>query len=177
MKFGNMQNFLKSIIFSLSLIPFLGMLTACGSSCNQEATAKCVRDKASLKDFVLAAKGHLEDDYEQAIVDFRQKNSRWRYGSVYIFIVDDKGKTQFHAEYPVFEGNAVHLTKDKYGASIADRVTEVGMQPGGGFLRYKFDDPEIERKDSSNKIGYAISFDSPHHREQKYIVGSGFYLE
>ena len=67
-------------------------------------TASQIKDRQSLKDFVLDARNYLEKDYERAIEDFRKKDGPWRDGEAYLFILDEYGKVNFHAGIPALEG-------------------------------------------------------------------------
>lgn len=167
---------LKTIFLFLSFLAVAGMLITCtprGSKIT--ITARDVVDEDSLRDFVLAAKDYLEGDYVQAVVDFRQE-SRWRYGAIYLFsIKKSDGKTLFHVETPEFVGQRIRLIDADTGRDVIDQFRRVGSRPEGGFVEYKYDNPETRERDRTLKISYVISF--IREGREDYIVGAGFHPE
>ena len=162
----------KTIILFTSLLSFMG-ITACGSQ-NQTITASEVKDENTLRDFVLAARKHLENDYTRAVEDFRTK-PQWKYGAIYLFGLDKNGLTIFHVKTPDFEGQRVRIIDDASGEEITKKLLDAGFKRDGDFVEYLFDNPATEGKDRSLKISYAVPF----RREGKedFIVGAGFYPE
>ena len=143
---------LKIISLFLGFLFVIEMLIACGP---QYITASQVRDRDSLRDFVLAAKDYLENSYENAVVDFRKVNGPWQdEKDVYLYILDDYGKVYFHAIYKFLEQQErLDFQDQNSGKYIKDMVIEAASNRRGGFIRYKL-------AGRPARIGYAVSFRS-----------------
>lgn len=164
---------LKTIVLSISLFSFMGIFTACGGT--SEITASQVKDEEDLREFVLAARDHLENDYEQAIVDFRREDGPWRHGGVYLFILDERGRVHFHAEIPALEGQEdLRIVDLDTGELIAEQLLKEGFRRGGGFVEYRFDNPATQRKERARKVNYVVSFKRGR-GEPEFIVVAGFF--
>ena len=167
-----MKNF-KSIVLFLSFLSLAGALTACNGT--QGITAKDVKDKESLRAFVHAARDHLRNDYEQAIVDFR-KEGPWKHKEVYLSIMDSRGKIVLHAGIRTFEDQTGPILRDvDTGEPIGEKLLEAGFEKGGGFVEYTFDNPATSAKDPSKKIAYVIPFRKRGEQRENFIVISGFH--
>ena len=163
MRGGGVMKNLKIIILFLSL-PFIGMLTACGSG---EITVNDIKDDKSLKAFVLAAKDHLEKNYEQAIVDFRKDGGRWLNEKVYLIIIDDTSEVHLHSRTPIMEGQRNLGFEDLDTRElILPKLFAAGFDRGGDFVRYRVKNSDHPR------IAYITPF-MRHTDERRYIlVGS-----
>ena len=129
-----------------------------------------VKDKESLKAFVLSAKEHLEKNYETAIHDFKTKEE-WRKGPIYLYGVSLEGKSLFYPNDPKIEGS--DLLQNPHTRDGAEKALSA-VQAGGGFIEYHWDNPAIEGKDyTSKKLSYVTTFQKD---GKDYIVGSGIYL-
>ncbi|MCZ0933498.1 MAG: cache domain-containing protein [Oligoflexia bacterium] len=161
--------------FSFLLIVIgAGALSACdffsdsGSETETKVMAVDVKDKDSLKAFVLSAKEHLEKDYETAVNDFKTKEE-WRKGAIYLYGITLDGKSLFYPNDPKIEGtDLLQNPKAKDGAMKA----LTAIKTGGGFIEYKWDNPAVEDNYDSQKISYVTTFKKD---GVDYIVGSGFY--
>ena len=169
---------LNTFIILITFLSFIGALTACGGAGSggtiEITTARQVRDKQTLKNFVLDAKNYLEKNYNQAIEDFRKKDGPWRYEEVYLMIFDDTGKSHFHAGIPTFEGQRVGLMDLKTGQVIVDQLIVAGLKSGGGYAEYHFDDPSTAEKEQSRKITYVTTFRRSDN-EPILMIGAGFF--
>ncbi|MCZ0932766.1 MAG: cache domain-containing protein [Oligoflexia bacterium] len=134
-------------------------------------TANQVKDKDSLRAFVLSAKEHLEKNYDQAVKDFRTKE-KWKKGFIYLHGLTMDGTTLFHVALPELEGKNL-LNAQQIGNTIIKPLLSAGKK-GEGFVEYTQDNPATEDADQSKKIGYVTTFKKD---GVDYIVGSGFYLD
>ena len=131
-----------------------------------------VKDKASLKAFVLSAKKHLERDYKKALSDFREKEE-WKKGSIYLFGLTVEGVSLFHVAKPELEGQNLLDAKDPNGTEIVKELLNAAKTKSGGFVEYLWDNPAKEGEDASQKISYTVIFTKDN--KEQHIVGSGFY--
>ena len=140
------------------------------------------------------ARGGSGDSVADAAVDidvvllrriFRLENGPWRYGSTYIYIMDDGGNVIFNgANRNIEQTNLWDFPPDSEDKFI-QRIINVANEPDGGFVEYNWNDPEDPNDDppgggaggSSPKLGYAkavrINKDDP--MSPVYIFGSGLY--
>ena len=154
---------LKIIILFLSL-SLMGMLTACGSG---GITANDVKDDKSLKAFVLAARDHLEDNYEQAIVDFKKEGSRWLNEKVYLIIIDNSSTVHLHNRTPIMEGQSnLGFVDLDTGELILDKLFDAGSRPGGDYVRYRV------RNSNQPRIAYVTPFVRDADERHYILVGS-----
>ena len=172
------MNNLKSFILFISSLSLLGTITACENNSGRvirTTSASQVKDRETLKNFVLDARNYLERDYDKAIDDFRKVNGPWRHGETYLFIIDEHNKVYLHVGSPILEGQQELLIRDlKTGTLIADQIIVEGLKQGGGFVEYHIDDPTTEEKDTSIKITYATSF-TRGTNQPILIIGAGFF--
>lgn len=162
------MNKLKTAISLLVFAMWAGVFTSCGGP----VTASDVDDKASLKAFVLAAKAHLEKDYETAVDDFRNKEE-WKTGSIYLFGLYTSGINLFHVAQPTLEGQDLKLLADDNGVRPTEELIKVAQEnANGGFVEYLWDNPAIPGDDDSEKVSYAVNFTKD---GKTYVVGAGIY--
>ena len=168
------MNLFKKISGFLSIFILVGSLVSCDFVDNflNPINAKSVVGKESLIAFVNSAISHLENDYDQAIEDFKTEK-RWKRGSIYLFISDLEGRSVLHVSKPSLEGTSLITLKDRNGVHFVKKYIEVSQQGGGGFVEYIYDHPEIADVNGSLKIGYGNIFTK--RDGTKLIVGSGFY--
>ena len=172
------MKYLKTFIISTIFLSLVGITTACGDRSGiplETTTARQVNDQQTLKNFVLDARNYAEKNYEQAIEDFRKEDGPWRYGEVYLFIIDEYGTALFHAGIPAFEGQKQLLIIDlDTGESIVDGLIKEGLKEGGGYVDYIFDDPTTNEKENTRKITYVTPF-TRSSNEPRLIIGAGFF--
>ena len=150
-------------------------------------TARDVVDRESLKAFVIEAENHIASlphtNLSAVRIAFRDENGPWRYGSVYLYVLDTTSNIiMFHAAFPDrFELRPLVATvRDAVtGELILPQVIEAAKSdPEGGFVEYYFDDP-TDDTDSADipKVGYAREFTLTGltQRPTTFIIGSGFY--
>ena len=169
---------LKTFILFISFLSLLGMITACENNSGRivrTTSASQVKDRQTLRNFVLDARNYLERDYDKAIDDFKKGNGPWRHGETYLFIIDEHNKVLLHVGSPILEGQQDLLIKDlNTGKLIADDLIREGLKQGGGFVEYYIDDPTTEEKDTSRKITYVTSF-TKGKNQPILIIGAGFF--
>ena len=116
---------------------------------------------------------------------FRVDEGPWRDGSTYIYIMDDRGNVVFNGGNRNIE--QTNLSDHPEVGEVIREIICVAKKPGGGFIRYNWNDPRDPSDDppdggaggSSPKLGYAIGI--PLDKESEgdqlyYIFGSGLYL-
>ena len=148
-------------------------------------TASEVVDKDTLITFVEeAAKAYRgavrSDDYSGLVGTknaLREEGGHWKDGSVYVWIVSSDGIVVFHGGQRHREGMPapLHLV-DVNGVQFMQELLDMAHR-GGGFLKYRFDNPAIDgdEETGSPKIGYATGFPVLE-SDQMVVVGSGIYL-
>ena len=163
---------------------------------NPAITARDVVDRETLKAFVTQAGEWFVQLVETATdpaaiskarIAARDPNGPWRYGSVYLYVLDlTSNIILFHGAFPDrFEWRPLVATvRDAVtGWLILPQVIEAAKSsPEGGFVEYYFDDP-TDDTDSADipKVGYAREFTTTIGRPDgtaftlDLIVGSGFY--
>ena len=180
------MKYIKAILLSLLIITGANLLNSYdsfseshyenetsldnGLNNKKEVKADDVKDKESLKAFVLSAKERLEKDYETAIHDFKTKKE-WRSGSIYLYGISLEGKSLFYPNDPKIEGT--DLLQNSHAKNGTEKALEA-VKTGGGFIEYMWDNPSIEGKNyDSKKISYVTTFKKD---GINYIVGSGIYI-
>ena len=136
-----------------------------------KVTASDVKDKASLKAFVLSAKEHLEKDYETAVQDFKTKEE-WKKDSIYLSGITQEGFNLFHSIHPELEGT--DLSKNpNLKSSALEKILEASKN-GEGFIEYEWDNPAVEDDNyNSKKVAYLTNFKKD---GIEYIVSAGIYI-
>ena len=155
--------------------------------------AQDVVDRETLKIFVANAIEQFKefgraggrDGLSKAKVAFRDPDGPWRHGSVYLYVLDlSSNLILFHGAFPDrFEVRPLIPTQRDAvtGELILPQVLDAARSsPEGGFVQYYFDDP-TDATDSADipKVGYAREFEVTGRtgRVERYIIGSGFYLD
>ena len=155
------------------------------------------QDKEELRQFVEEAFRFFTGAFVIPVFDpvisrrlFRFEGGPWRHISTYIYIMDDRGNVIFNgANRSIEQTNLWH--HPEVGSAIQELIA-VAQEPGGGFVEYNWDDPNVRGDEpsgggaggSSPKLGYAKAFpvDKPAKGEDSvanpriYIFGSGLYL-
>ena len=164
------------IVASINILSSCGLFSETNSDSNSdsinetEVMAVDIKDKDSLKKFVLSAKKHLEKDFDTAVQDFKTKDN-WKKDSIYVYGITTDGKSVFNPPMPEIEGtDLLQNPKAKAGVEMAFEA----VKKGGGFIEYIWDDPSIEGADDTKKISYVTTFKKD---GVDYIVGSGFYVK
>ncbi len=109
---------------------------------------------------------------EKAFDDFRLRESRWRKGDLYIFIVDPRGRMLVHPD-PALEGRDELELRDIDGKPIVRGLIDAASRPGrdNGWYHYRWAVPGglLPRWKSSYVRRVMTS------SGQEFIVGAGLY--
>ena len=116
---------------------------------------------------------------------FRLENGPWRYGSTYIYIMDDGGNVIFNGANRSLEQTNLWEFVDDSGDKVIQRIIAAAKMSGGDFVEYNWNDPEDPNDDppgggaggSSPKLGYAkaVQINKSDSMSPVYIFGSGLY--
>lgn len=145
-------------------------------------TASEVVDRKTLKTFVEGAtkvyRDGLRGDYSHlanAKNALKQEGGYWKSGSIYVFIISDKGFVLVHGARLSEEGKTVLHYEDIHGVKFIKELIATAKR-GGGFVEYNWDDPLVKGDEDtgSPKLSYANGFTLPG-RSEFFIVGAGIY--
>ena len=152
-----------------------------------------VVDRATLKTFVNGAKDYVLQLYRteghsaftKAKSVLRDPNGPWRHGPVYLFIMEPTGYTLFHGAFPdKYELQApTNTLRDQVTSKlILPQIIEAAKKPGGGFVKYYFDNPDDDTDSATvPKVTYAVRHVVQRQRqdgstvEYPIIFGAGIY--
>ena len=160
-----------------------------------EINSKDVSDREDLKQFLDEAFTFFTNSFSIPLFDpvilrrvFRFEGGPWRNLSTYIYIMDDEANVIFNgANRTIEQTNLWDFPPDSEDKFI-QRIIAVAKEPGGGFVRYNWDDPEDPNDNppdggaggSSPKLAYVKAFsldkDEPVDNPRIYIFGTGLYL-
>ena len=139
------------------------LLAAAPAPVSAQTTADQVKDRESLKAFVLDAKRYIESitDYNE-LVGIRatlQERRKWVSGETYLMLAQANGSVPFHAGDRSAESKNILAMRDDRGVEVVRKMIDVADN-GGGFVDYV---------DGELKTSYAV----------KLLTGVGnitFYL-
>lgn len=127
---------------------------------------------AEIETLVNKAAEVLEEQGSRAFEEFRQKNSRWRYGDVYLFVVDLQGMVLFNAARPNREGHDQLHERDADGKRFLMDFIEVVRRYGAGWVDYMFPRPGQTRATVKWSYVCRTRIDGV-----EALVGAGVYVE
>lgn len=130
-----------------------------------------VETSASLVNYLVSEvkKGTLSLDEAQA--QAKEQLSHLRYNEKeYFWILDTNYITQMHAGNPKLVGKDLSQVQDPDGVYIFKSIVEVGQQPGGGSLTYKW--ARVGSDEPLPKLAYAIAIP-----EWDWIVGTSKFID
>jgi signal transduction histidine kinase len=96
---------------------------------------------AEIETLVNKAAEILESQGRKAFEEFRKKDSPWRYGDVYLFVVDMQGIVLFNAARPNREGRDLLNDRDADGKQFNREFLKVVRKFGSGWVDYMFPKP------------------------------------
>ncbi|MHB2208236.1 cache domain-containing protein [Methylobacterium sp. CM6257] len=96
---------------------------------------------SEIETLVARAAEVLEDQGSRAFEEFRRKGSPWRYGDVYLFVVDMRGVVLFNAAHPNREGRDLLDERDADGKRFHRDFVDVVSRFGSGWVDYMFPKP------------------------------------
>ena len=114
----------------------------------------------------------LESHGSEAFAAFRRKNGPWRYGDVYLFVIDMRGLVLFNAGQPAREGTDMLREHDANGKQFHKDFIETVTQFGSGWVDYMF--PRPHRTVPEIKWSYVCG---THVDGVGAIVGAGVYVK
>ncbi|MCY4557745.1 MAG: cache domain-containing protein, partial [Chloroflexi bacterium] len=148
---------------SLFAAPLVLLLAAVPAPVSAQTTADQVKDRESLKAFVLDAKRYIESitDYNElmGIRATLQERRKWVSGETYLMLAQANGSVPFHAGDRSAESKNILAMRDDRGVEVVRKMIDVADN-GGGFVDYV---------DGELKTSYAV----------KLLTGVGnitFYL-
>lgn len=151
-----------------------------------EVTAADVKDRESLKAFVLATIQvyfqAVQEHGLEVVRDFmnvlRAEEGPFRHGSVYLFMFDTNGYVLFHGVSRALEDQVVLNVEDSNGLKFVQELIKAAQRDGGGFVEYYFDDPSIEGDEDtgSPKVSY-VELIVAHEADLEFVAGAGIYLD
>jgi methyl-accepting chemotaxis protein len=114
----------------------------------------------------------IESEGRTAFAAFRRKNSPWRYGDVYLFVVDLHGVVLLNAVHPDREGRDLLQEHDAAGKQFHKDFITVVRESGSGWVDYMF--PRPRRSTPEVKWSYVCATDVD---GVPALVGAGVYVE
>ncbi|MCJ2093720.1 cache domain-containing protein [Methylobacterium sp. J-072] len=131
-----------------------------------------VHQAVEIETLVNEAAETIESKGRTAFPEFRRKNSPWRYGDVYLFVVDMQGIVLFNAAHPNREGRDLLQEHDAAGKQFHKDFIGVVRESGSGWVDYMF--PRPRRSTPEVKWSYVCgtSVDGT-----PALVGAGVYVE
>ena len=130
-----------------------------------QTTADQVKDRESLKAFVLDAKHYLESlrDYNDVIAtrETLRQQPRWASGDTYLLFLMLDGSISLHSGDRSFQGRDILDVRDDRGVAVAREMMKVG-EAGGGFVDYV---------DGVPKTAYSIRTKTGVGNIEFYLVG------
>ncbi len=158
-----------------------------------------VNTQSHMREFLVAAFNFITFSFHFELLDsvilrkiFRYDGGPWRNGSTYIYIMDDAGNVVFNGanrnieqtDLWSFEGDHKEGRDPDYRFFI-QRIIRAAQKPGGGFVEYDWDNPNVEGDEpvnlgdpggGSSKLGYAIQLPPDGEPGRVYVFGTGLYL-
>jgi cytochrome c len=127
---------------------------------------------AEIEGLVNRAADLLEEKGASAFSEFRRKGSVWRYGDVYLFVVDLNGIVLFNAAHPNREGRDLLNERDADGKPFLRAFVEIVATDGAGWVDYMF--PKPGQSAPSVKWSYVCA---THVAGREALIGAGVYVE
>jgi cytochrome c len=127
---------------------------------------------AEIEALVNRAADVLKEQGSEAFREFRKKGSTWRYGDVYLFVVDLQGVVLFNAARPNREGRDLLDERDADGKRFHRDFVDVVMTFGSGWVDYMF--PKPGQAAATVKWSYVCE---TRVEGVAALVGAGVYVE
>jgi len=113
----------------------------------------------------------VENKGKAAFVEFRQRESEWWSGDVYVFAYSPDGTVILNPAFPGREGRSYHGEKDKKGKAFHDELLKTAQTRGSGWVDYWL--PKPGQTAPSQKWSYVKAVKA----SGVLLVGAGFYPE
>ena len=127
---------------------------------------------AEIEALVNRAADMLEAEGARAFDAFPRKGSTWRYGDVYLFVVDLRGIVLFNAAHPNREGHDLLHERDADGKQFHHDFIDAVTRFGSGWVDYMF--PKPGQSAPSVKWSYVCA---TRVAGVEALVGAGVYVE
>lgn len=130
-------------------------------------------EEVKVKKLVNDAVARIEENGESVFSDLREKGSKWFYDDTYVFVWQTDGIRLVYPPDQMREGENMSSLTDVNGKEIGKMFIDTALSSSGeGWIEYSWPKPnETEASNKKTFIKLAVF------GEQKYLVGSGFYLE
>jgi signal transduction histidine kinase len=109
---------------------------------------------------------------QAAFAQFRTRDSKWWYGSTYLFAYDENLNVLLNPAFPKREGTNVHGQTDANGKPMHDDFLKVVRAHGSGWVDYVFPKPGETKPSQKWTFVKAVDFDGT-----PGLIGAGFYPE
>ena len=101
----------------------------------------------------------------------------WKSGSIYLFVMDDQGKTLFHGADPSLEGKVLAAVDEGKRDVIKLIIDEAETPSNAGIVEYCWDDPDVEGDEILDSNGKPIAGKAHGDSWKKsYVVDPFVYL-
>ncbi len=141
------------------------MLAVAPAAVAAQTAADQVKDRESLKAFVLDGKRYIEGlrDYNNvaALRDTLRQKPRWASGDTYLLFLMLDGSISLHGGDRSFQGRDLLAVRDDRGVAVAREMMKAG-EAGGGFVDYV---------DGAPKTAYSIRTKTGVGNIEFYLVG------
>ncbi|RUP17117.1 MAG: sodium:calcium antiporter [Methylobacterium sp.] len=127
---------------------------------------------AEIEALVNRAADVLESEGARAFDAFRRRGGVWRYGDVYLFVVDLRGIVLFNAAHPNREGHDLLHERDADGKQFHQDFIDAVTRFGSGWVDYMF--PKPGQAAPSVKWSYVCA---TRVAGVEALVGAGVYVE
>ena len=121
-------------------LPFL-LIVGATLTASEKADFPPSHQASEIETLVNKAADTLEERGRRAFEEFRKEGSTWRYGDVYLFVVDMQGVVLFHAARPNREGRDLLDERDAAGKRFHRDFIRVVKRFGSGWVDYMFPKP------------------------------------
>lgn len=135
-------------------------------------TPPVIHQAVEIETLVNRAAEFLEERGPTAFADFRRTDSGWRYGDVYLFVVDMRGIVLFNAAHPSREGRDLLHEHDADGKQFHKDFIETVSRFGSGWVDYLF--PRPGQSVPTVKWSYVCE---THVAGAEALIGAGVYVE
>ena len=150
---------------SLFAAPLVLLLAAAPAPVSAQTTADQVKDRESLKAFVLGAKRYIESitDYNElmGIRATLRERRKWVSGETYLMLAQANGSVPLHAGDRSAESKNILAMRDDRGVEVVRKMIDVADN-GGGFVDYV---------DGELKTSYAVKLLTGVGNITFYVIG------
>jgi len=131
------------------------------------------RETIELINFVESAADYFTDKGDEAFQDFGDKDSRWFFGSRYLFLYNLEGKCIFHPANPELQGQNLIDLEDMNRKPVIQYIVDIASRPvnSQGWVHYLW--AESGEIFPTWKSAYIMRVEGPD--GTPYALGSGTY--